>query len=512
MGKIRRALVFSSTERYINLIVNFVLIAVTSRLLTPAEIGVSALGTTIWIVGEVVRDVPSIYLVQQKEINRIDVRTAFAAMLLVSAVLTTALFAASGWIAEIYDDPKLATYWQLLAIAFLLGPIERPILALFKREMAFDKVALISIPTMLVHVIVTIALVLFGFSYLSFAWGTLAGSLVAMILAVYLRPEFWMFKPLLTHWRRAIRYGGYASAAMLCSRAFDLLPYLLLSRLFQFDAVGLYNRALLISQLPDRLVLSWLEPVVFPGLAEKIRSGHNIKQPYLMAISYITAIIWPGYLGVALLAHPIIKVLLGEQWLGIVPLVQIIAVALLSTFPIMLTNQTLLALGALRHMLLANIVGRSVSAVFVAFAAFYGLTAIAVSLLLALPFTSLVFLWFLHHHVPFNWREIAAAVAKSAVLSGCCALGPIIVIVATGFQFDLSIPAALAAAILFALGWVIGVRISQHPIQNEFGVVLEALEANARTRRITRSCLQILDPLDAFLTKLTSRIGRSQGK
>jgi len=114
MGKIRRALVFSSAERYINLIVNFVLIAVTSRLLTPAEIGVSALGTTIWIVGEVVRDVPSIYLVQQKEINRIDVRTAFAAMLLVSAVLAIALFAASGWIAEIYDDPKLAAYWLSL--------------------------------------------------------------------------------------------------------------------------------------------------------------------------------------------------------------------------------------------------------------------------------------------------------------------------------------------------------------------------------------------------------------
>jgi O-antigen/teichoic acid export membrane protein len=72
MIRIRRALLFTSAERYTNLVVNFVLISIVSRLLSPAEIGISIVGATIVGIIEILRDIPSPYLVQEKELGRDD--------------------------------------------------------------------------------------------------------------------------------------------------------------------------------------------------------------------------------------------------------------------------------------------------------------------------------------------------------------------------------------------------------------------------------------------------------
>ncbi|MDZ4790966.1 MAG: hypothetical protein SGJ17_07140 [Hyphomicrobiales bacterium] len=69
---VRRALAYSSAERYVNLLVNFGLIAAVSRLLTPQEVGVSALGVTILGLVETIRDIPSSYLVQRPTLTRED--------------------------------------------------------------------------------------------------------------------------------------------------------------------------------------------------------------------------------------------------------------------------------------------------------------------------------------------------------------------------------------------------------------------------------------------------------
>jgi O-antigen/teichoic acid export membrane protein len=62
-----------------------------------------------------------------------------------------------------------------------------------------------------------------------------------------------MFRPLLSEWRRAIRFGGYVSAHALLAKAQELVPYLVLSRLLPLDAVGLFNRAMMISNAPNKL-------------------------------------------------------------------------------------------------------------------------------------------------------------------------------------------------------------------------------------------------------------------
>jgi O-antigen/teichoic acid export membrane protein len=480
MSGIRRALLFTSAERYINLTVNFALIAIVSRLLTPAEVGVSAFGAVMLALVETLRDLPSTYLVQQKELSREDVRTSFTVMVGISLLLAGGIIFGAEWIAALYGDHGLAAYLVVFALALLPGPIERPIMALFRRDMAFARYAFVNVTIVLVNAAVTVGLALAGFSYHAFAWAALAGALAGAALTLWFRPEFWIFRPHLGAWRQALRSGGSSSLYVLLYQLSDMLPYLVLSRVYKFEGVGFYNRALLVSQTPGKLLLSGLSPVVFPALAAEVRRGGDLKVPFLTGVAYITAVYWPAFALLALLAFPAVEILVGPQWLSIVPLVQIIALAMMSSFSGMLIYPTLMAIGAMRDLVLSALIVVPVSGVITAIAAAHGLTALALSLVLTYAMQAAVGLAFVRRHLHFGWAEFWAATARSALVTAFAAAPPAAWIAAEGMRFDMPVGEGIALGAAAAAGWLAGLWIARHPFRHEVALILGGLRARLR--------------------------------
>ena len=480
MAGIRKALLYTSLERYSNLAVNFLVVAAVSRLLSPAEIGVSAFGVAVWVSVEVLRDIPSSYLVQQKDLSREDIRTAFTVMALISLAAVFVLIGSSAAIARLYDDPRLAAYLQVFALALLPGSFERPIMALFRRDMAFGPFAAVNVVTVLTNAAVTISLAFLGFGYMSFAWAALASSLACAALAIYFRPDFGVFRPHLAHWRRALRFGGTTAACSGLLQAVDMVPYIVLSRAFAFDAVGFYNRALLVSQSPNKLVLSGLSPVILPALASHARDGHDLKPPFLLAVSHISAVHWPAYLLLTLLAHPAVAILIGPQWFSIVPLVQIVALAMLASFASILIYPALMAVAALRHLLLWHLFAMPACIAISGTAALFGPAVLAASLLVTVPLQNAVGLYFVRRHAAFTWREFAGATGKSAVIALATIAVPGAYIASHGFTFAIPIATAIALGFGGVLGWGTGVWLTRHPLRDEMLLAFGALRRRLR--------------------------------
>jgi hypothetical protein len=72
--------------------------------------------------------------------------------------------------------------------------------------------------------------------------------------------------------------------------------------------------------------------------------------------------------------------------------------------------------------------------------------AAALSFLVIVPFQAYVSLAFVRRHVPVPWRALAGACGSSAVVTGCSAAGPLCVVAALGFRFDVPVLAALLVA------------------------------------------------------------------
>ncbi len=473
MIRIRRALLFTSAERYTNLVVNFVLISIVSRLLSPAEIGISIVGTTLVGIIEILRDIPSPYLIQEKELGRDDVPTAFTCMLIVSVILGVALFACSGLIARLYGDASLIPYCRLLAVGLLPGLFERPIVALMRRNIAFDKVAIISVSGVLVNMAVTLVLAVAGFSFMSFAWAVLAGNTTLAILALAFHRDLTIFRLSLRQWRRAMALGAYSSAWGITSQLSDFTAYLLLGRFLELSAIGLYSRARVVNDLPGKLLLSGLAPVAFPALAAEARAGRSLVQPYLLALAIVSALYWPAFMMLAVLAKPIVSILLGPQWLDIVPLVRIIAIANLFAVSRPLTQPILTAVGAVRELWYSALIVLPSGLILTSLGASFGLTALAWSLVLRAPIDAAVELMFIRRHARWEWVQFFGALRQSAIVGGCTAVLPAALLSACGTLS--SIESLLLAVPLAAAGWLAGLFMTRHPLASELAHIVDSV-------------------------------------
>ncbi len=478
MNGIRRAIAVTTAERYLNMAVQFAMTMLVSRLLTPAEIGVWAIGLATATTFLAFREFTTgAYLIQRMDLSRSDVQGAFTIILLVSTLIALAIVLSAPSVADFYQEARLVSYLYVAAIAVVLEAIAAPLTALMRRDMAFTQLAIVNIVNVFVFAGVTTALAALGFGYMSFAWGWVIAAAVSSALAIWYRPDLWVFKLSLQNCWEMLRFGGYNGANVFLYRLYEAVPTMVLGRVLSFQAVGLYNRAILICQLPDKVTLGGAISVILPSMSAEVRAGRDLTEPYLRAVAFITALQWPALIMVAILAHAIVRILLGDLWLEVVWLVQIIALASLFSFFSELNIPVLISLGAMRDVLLRGLIAWPLSSLLIASAAFFGLTAVALSFLVIVPFQAYVSLYFVRRRLQLGWSALLWASWKSVVISAFTAIGPLCVVALIGFRFDMSIPVALVAALLGAAGWFTGVWLSQHPFKEEIKLAWQVVRS-----------------------------------
>ncbi|GGF54405.1 sugar transporter [Azorhizobium oxalatiphilum] len=474
---IKRALFLSTGDRYFALACNFATVAAMSRLLTPEEIGISVIGMAVVGIALAAREfVSTSFLIQRQHLSREDVRATFTAMLVVTAIIGSALAFAAPALAELYGEPNLTPYLHVTAACLFVDLAGIQIGALLRREMAFGKVAAVNASGVAVGAVATVWLAWAGFSYMSFAWGWLATSVVTAVVALWLQPHFWMFVPSFRHWRELAEFGGYNCAIGFLNKANEQLPFLLLGRFLSPQAAALFNRGMMVCQIPDKVVLGGAISVVLPAFAAQVRQGGDLKQPYLRSLEMITAFHWPALLVLAVLAYPLVDLLLGSQWDDAAPLVQIIALASLCAFSFELNYPVMVAVGSIRTMFVRTLIVVPVSAALMTVGVLTGgLHGAALSTLLIMPFKALVTMGFVRHRLGLTWLDLAAAVRKSAVLAGMAAAGPLAAVALAGFTFDLSLGQAVIAIVVAACGWIAGLLLVRHPLLGELAGISSAI-------------------------------------
>jgi O-antigen/teichoic acid export membrane protein len=464
MATLRRAILFASAGRYLVMGVNLASATVLSRLLTPAEFGISVLGMSLLAVAEAVRELGSVaYLVQQKDLTQAKIRTVFTISLIVTLTMTVALLMLSGPLARFYEIPGLARYVEIIAISYAIAPFAHPIQAVLSRDMEFDKIAVLDMLTMLINALASVVLVLLGFGYLGLAWATVISGAAWTLLGLFVRRDFSVYRPSLAEWRDVLTFGAYGSATAVLYRSSESLFNLMLGKMLDPRAVGLFQRAVLLAQFPEKVILAGIGAVALPAFSDHARQGGALKTAYLGALEHMTAIQWPALILLAILANPLVSLLFGPQWWDSIPIVQILAVALMFNFPTTLNYPIQVAVGAIRHTVPLAFVQTAVSLTILTFAAQYGLRAVALGTFITIPFSVALSVWVVRAHVPFPWREFAGATMKSAVVAALTGAGPVVVLAFLGTGGPPILLVAIGTG-LGGIGWLAGLWLTSHPL------------------------------------------------
>lgn len=466
MNSVQRSIVFCALERYGSLALFFVATAVLSRLLTPAEFGTFAVinALTAVITASFQEFGGANYLIQRRELSRDSIRTAFTITLGISVLIGLVLVAFAGTVSRFFDQDNLTTGISVSALNFLLVPFSGMVSALFRREMDFGRLAICNLAANSVGVMVSVVLAISNFSYMAPIWGSVATNLLLTIMLLSAHRDFSAFRPSLVEYRDVIGFGLYSSGVAVINVFYNLAPQLFLARVLDFASVGLYSRAINITQVFDKLVIQVLNPVIMPAFVAQTKAGVNLKRVYLDAIGLLAAVQWPFLVFVAMMARPIILIWLGESWLEIVPLVRVLCIANLALFAACLTYPVLVAVGRVRDALIASLISLPPSLLIILGASFFGVQAVAAAAMVTLPFQAAVALYFIGRRLAIKPRDFARALIKSGVVTVTTASGVACCAALIEGGIVTNFIGLVCATCTAALCWWLGLALTGHPL------------------------------------------------
>jgi O-antigen/teichoic acid export membrane protein len=466
MNLVHRSIFFSAIERYGSLFFFLVSTSILSRLLTPEEFGIYAVvnALTAVVAASFQEFGGGNYLIQKPSLAEEDIRTSFTIMFALSALVAATLFAFRDALAWFFSQDALRVGISVSALNFLLSPFLMTISALLQREMAFATLARCNLLGALVNALVSITLAALNYSFMAPILGALAGNVAVVALLVVYRRDLRIFRPRFAGYRDVIHFGAYSSSVAVINVFYNLAPQLMLGRILDFAAVGLYSRAISVAQVFDRLVLQVLGPVIMPAIFAHTRAGGNLRRIYLDAIELIAVVQWPFLIFIALMAEPIIRIWLGSTWMETVPLIRLLCVASLALFAASLTYPILVAVGRVQDTLVSSLISLPPSLLVIFIASFFGVKAVAASALLTLPFQAIVAIYFVSQHLEIRLADLFHATLRSGIVTACSTAGAVVSIALTDFSFASPIQELFLSIVSAAVGWGLGLVITKHPI------------------------------------------------
>ena len=485
MNSIHRSILFSALERYGSLVFFVIATAILSRLLTPQEFGIYAVvGALTTVAAASFQEFGGAnYLIQKTSLSERDIRTAFTITLCLSALLAVAVFEFRDIAAWFYSDEGLKAGIAVSALNFLLSPFSMTISALMRRDMLFGTLARCNLAGNFVNAAASIALAALGYSFMAPILGTLVGNAAVLALLIASRGDLRIFLPSFRGYRDVIGFGAYSSSTVIINVFYNLAPQLILARVLGFDAVGLYSRAITVTQVLDRSVIQVLNPVIMPAIVAHTRTGNDLKGIYLNSIELLSVVVWPFLGFVALMAEPIVWIWFGPTWIEIVPLIRMLCIASLSLFAACLTYPVLVAAGSVRDTLVSSLISLPPSLLLIFVASFFGLQAVAASALLALPFQAIVALYFIRRHLAMSPADLINATLRSGIVTGCSIAAALVSMVMIEFLSGGLIVRLISAGVTGAAGWWLGLVMTNHPLMVQIRLAAGRIGVVAGLRR-----------------------------
>ena len=216
---------------------------------------------------------------------------------------------------------------------------------------------------------------------------------------------------------------------MLSGSLGSKLPELIIGRLINEAAVGLFARAGGLAMQLRTLVSGAVASVFYPAFARVRDRGDPLGPPYQRVVASYCAVTWPSMAGLAVLAEPLIRLLYGERWVGAAPLLQWIAISQICFVALPLHVELPILQGRMKALIHRNVLDTLASVGLLAAGAWFGLQGAAASRLAYGVVWIAIYANFLQQLIGFRWRAMLAIYVRSA-LATLAAIAPLLALYA----------------------------------------------------------------------------------
>jgi O-antigen/teichoic acid export membrane protein len=414
-----RPVIWSGLDAFGKVAIQLATTVVLARVLAPAEFGIAAIAAAIvfWLNVFVEHGFVSA-LVQREDLRDEHLHSAFWIASLIGAAIVAVLILVAGPIEHALGQPGLAPLLRGYSMLLLVSSSQGIFIAVLSRNLGFREIAISTWLGRALGALMAVVLALEGYgpwSLVAQQVGTYFVSAAALGAFARWRPHFILSAP------RIRELSGFAIAELASEAAYigaNQLFHLAIGQLLGPSALGIFHVASRIAASATNALGGVVQRV---GMAIFSRlQGHPeaLGSAIAKTNELACALGFPALLGVFAVAEPLVRILLGEDWLHAVPLVRLLSLGCVCYFVQVAMETAIDALGRPVWQLAIAVVEFTVVLGVLVAMLDYGILAAGLASLagraVAVPATYLV----LGRFFALDWREISRSCMPALVAGG----------------------------------------------------------------------------------------------
>lgn len=328
-GEFKKGIFYSALGKYSNVVIQLIVNAILSRILTPEDYGVVAIVNVFLIFFQMLADFgigPAI--IQNKTLNGKDISSIFAFSIYLALFLGIGFMALGYPISifynnEVYKPISIILGFCVMFYALLIVPQ-----SILLREKRFFNVNMVTIISNVASGIVSIILAFAGFSYYALIFGNIVKAMVMFIIFFIQAKMKWNLKVTLEPLKKIYSFSKNQFAFNFINYFSRNLDKMLIGRFMNESALAYYDKAYQVSLYPNQTLTNVITPVIQPIMSEYETDRNRIKDVYLRITLVLATIGIPLSVFFFFSSQETILFLFGDQWLGSVLTFQILAVSI----------------------------------------------------------------------------------------------------------------------------------------------------------------------------------------
>lgn len=320
---------FSSTG--IQAVLHFLVFAILSRLVTPAELGLVSVANVLTVFAGLFYQLgigPSI--IQRRDLRIEHIQSGFTLTIILGVVLTGLSWIFAPFFANLIGIEGLAPVLKGLSFVFILNGLGTVARSLNYRNLNFKIKAKINAASYVIgYGFIGVGLALLDFGVWALVWASLSQSFVTSLLYLWASPHSFTFSLNRRALAELLSFGAGMTLGQVFNKIANTSDNLIVASTMGARAVGLYGRAFQLMVLPARYFGQVLDSVLYTAMAKVQDQPKTLGAVYRRGVVAIALVVMPLSAFLFILAPEFVNVLIGGQWDEVILPFKIFAVTML---------------------------------------------------------------------------------------------------------------------------------------------------------------------------------------
>lgn len=305
---------------------SFFRLLILARFLAPEDFGLMGIALLSLSTLETFSETGfSQALIQKEATNKRDLDVTWSVSVIRGLILFLALFLFAPYLAVFFQSPQAELVIKLIAFGvFLEGLVNSGIIS-WQKEIDFKKQFFYQLSGDLTGFLVAIGLAVWWGNVWALVFSFLAGVLVKLIFSYLLQP----YRP---RWRwdfqknkELFQFGKWIFLSNIILFFLTQGDDAFVGKFLGVAALGFYQVAYRLSNLPATEITHVVSQVTFPTYSKLHKNLDQFRKAYLNTLSLVSYLAFPLAIGLFILAPEMVRFLLGEKWLVIIPILRILS-------------------------------------------------------------------------------------------------------------------------------------------------------------------------------------------